>query len=99
MPKLPATYIVTNRPNGTLYVGVTSALVKRVWQHRTSAFEGFAKRHGLTRLVYFQVHATMAEAIQHENRLKKLDRARKIELIQRANPDWRDLWPLIAGSE
>ena len=99
MAKVPATYIITNRPNGTLYVGVTSALVQRIWQHRTGAVEGFAKRYGLTRLVHFEVHATMREAVQREKQLKHLSRAERIALIQRDNADWRDLRPLIAGGE
>ena len=97
MAKQPATYILTNKPNGTLYVGVTSGLVKRIWLHRTGACDGFTRRYGLTRLVQFELHATMLDAIRREKQLKKWTRARKVELIQRDNPEWLDLWPLIAG--
>lgn len=97
MAKQPAIYLVTNRPNGTLYVGVTSGLVKRIWLHRTGAYDGFARRYSLTRLVYFEMHATLIDAIRREKQLKKWSRASKIELIQRGNPDWCDLWPAISG--
>jgi putative endonuclease len=88
---------MSNRFNGTLYTGVTSALVIRVHQHRTGAIPGFTRTYGLHRLVYFERHATMREAIRREKQIKKWNRAWKVELIQSVNPDWRDLWPLISG--
>jgi len=92
----PAIYIMTNRKNGTLYVGVTSNLRRRAWEHRNGAFEGFSKRHHLVRLVYFEEHPTMASAIRREKQVKAWKRAWKIELIERANPDWNDLFHLLA---
>ncbi len=95
MEKQPALYILASRRNGTLYIGVTSNLVKRVWEHKNDVVAGFTKKYGVHLLVYYEIHATMAEAIQREKRLKKWNRAWKIELIERENPDWRDLWPGI----
>ena len=97
MAKQPAVYILASKRNGTLYVGVTSDLVKRVWQHKNDMVEGFTKRYGVHRLVYYEVYADMAEAITREKRLKKWNRAWKIELIEGENPHWRDLWPDLAG--
>jgi len=91
----PAVYIMTNRKNGTLYVGVTSDLKRRVWEHRQGLVEGFSKRYGLKRLVYFELHPTMASAIQREKQLKSWKRAWKIELIQEENPNWNDLFHLL----
>ena len=90
--KQPCVYIVTNKPNGTLYVGVTSALPKRACEHRIGAVEGFSKKYGLKRLVYVSPMDTMADAIALEKRLKKWRRAWKIALIEQANPEWRDLY-------
>ena len=77
--------------NGTIYLGVTSNLMQRVAQHRDDAFEGFSARYGVTRLVWFELHATMEHAITREKRLKAWKRAWKIELIEAGNPPWRDL--------
>ncbi|WP_374375473.1 GIY-YIG nuclease family protein [Dongia sp.] len=85
-------YIMTNAPNGTLYVGVTTDLVKRVWEHRTGALPGFTKQHGLKRLAYFESHDDINAAIQREKHLKKWRRDWKIELIERDNPRWDDLY-------
>ena len=93
--KQPAVYILASQRNGTLYIGVTSDLVQRVWQHRNGLVEGFTKKYGVHRLVYYELHADMTEAIQREKRLKKWNRAWKIELIERENPEWLDLWPMI----
>ena len=97
MAKQPAVYILASKRNGTLYIGVTSDLVKRVWQHRNDMVEGFTKQYGVHRLVYYELHADMVEAISREKRLKKWNRAWKIELIEQENPQWRDLWPELAG--
>ncbi|QPC44479.1 GIY-YIG nuclease family protein [Kaustia mangrovi] len=95
--KRPCVYILASKPNGTLYVGVTSDLVRRVWAHKTGAVEGFTRQYGVHMLVYFEFHETMPEAIMREKRLKKWNRAWKIELIGGFNADWRDLYDDIAG--
>jgi putative endonuclease len=84
-------YIMTNRPNGTLYVGVTSDLVKRVWQHREGVIDGFTKDNDLKRLVYFEFHDEIALAIQREKTMKHWSRAWKVNLILSTNPHWADL--------
>ncbi|MEM1380773.1 MAG: GIY-YIG nuclease family protein [Pseudomonadota bacterium] len=90
--KHPAVYIMTNQKRGTLYTGVTSDLPGRVYQHREGLLGGFTKVYGLKRLVWCDVHGAMASAIQAEKRIKRWRRLWKIALIERANPDWRDLW-------
>ena len=90
--KQPAIYMLANRKHGTLYVGVTSDLVGRVWQHKQGVVDGFSRRYGLKQLVYYELHETMESAILREKRLKKWNRAWKIELIESANPEWIDLW-------
>jgi putative endonuclease len=95
--KEPAVYILASQRNGTLYIGVTSDLVKRGWQHRNDAASGFSKRYGVHRLVYFEMHASMEAAIIREKRLKKWNRKWKLELIESGNPEWRDLWPGLLG--
>ena len=84
-------YIMTNRPNGTLYVGVTADLPQRVWQHRCGAIEGFTKRHGLKRLVYAERYEDVREAIRREKAIKRWRRAWKVRLIRRTNPEWDDI--------
>jgi putative endonuclease len=76
---------------------VTGDLVRRTWEHRNGLIEGFTKRYGVHRLVYFEVHGSMTEAIQREKRIKKWKRVWKIDLIEKANPEWRDLWLTILG--
>ena len=93
MSKQPAVYILASRRNGTLYIGVTSDLVKRVWQHKNDLAEGFTKKYGVHTLVYYELYTDMMEAITREKRLKKWNRAWKIRLIEQENPCWRDLWP------
>jgi putative endonuclease len=93
--KQPCVYIMTNRRNGTLYVGVTSNLVQRVWQHKSGFVEGFTERYSLHRLAWFEVHETMESAISREKQLKAGNRKRKLRLIEALNPDWRDLYPEI----
>ena len=85
-------YVMTNRPNGTLYVGVTSDLAARVWQHRQGAVAGFTKRYGLKRLVYVEPHVDMRAALQREKNIKRWPRAWKVRLILAVNPDWHDLF-------
>ena len=84
-------YIMTNRQNGTLYVGVTADLQRRVWQHRTGAVEGFTRRYGLKRLVYAERHEDNREAIRREKAIKRWRRAWKVRLIQGSNPEWADI--------
>ena len=97
MTKQPAVYILASKRNGTLYIGVTSDLVKRVWQHKNDVAEGFTKKYCVHTLVYYEMHADMTEAIRREKQLKKWNRAWKIELIEKENPHWRDLWPGLVG--
>jgi len=90
--KLPCVYILASRRNGTLYVGVTSDLVKRVWEHKNHLAEGFTKRYGVRTLVWFERHETMESAIAREKAIKEWKRRWKLELIEGQNPDWRDLY-------
>ena len=94
----PAVYILASRRNGTLYIGVTSNLVQRAWQHRQSVGEGFTRRYQVQHLVYYELHGDMEHAIEREKRLKKWNRMWKLRLIEEANPGWRDLWSDILGS-
>jgi putative endonuclease len=89
-------YILASERNGTLYIGVTSELVKRAWQHREGLVDGFSKRNGVKRLVYFEVFEDMANAIAREKAMKKWRRKWKIEAIELGNPTWRDLFEEIA---
>ena len=91
----PCVYILASQRNGTLYVGVTSSLVKRVWEHRSDFVDGFSKKYGVHMLVWYELHATMESAIEREKRLKRWNRSWKLELIEGANPEWRDLYPEI----
>ncbi len=95
MDKNPAVYILASQRNGTLYIGVTSDLVKRIWEHKEGFVEGFTKDYGCYILVYFEQHAEMSAAILREKQMKKWNRAWKIALIEKENPGWRDLWPEI----
>ncbi len=85
-------YIMTNGPNGTLYVGVTADLKRRVYEHRTGDAGGFTKRYRLTQLVYAEAHDTIQSAIQRETSIKRWPRAWKLRTIHALNPDWRDLY-------
>ncbi len=89
--KQPCVYILASKPFGTLYIGVTSDLVARLWQHREGAVEGFTKRYAVHRLVHFELFDTMESAIKREKQLKNWHRDWKLNLIARENPDWRDL--------
>jgi putative endonuclease len=90
-------YMLASGLNGTLYVGVTSDLVKRVWQHREGLAEGFTKRYRVKMLVWYEIHADIMEAIRREKQIKKWDRSWRVELIQKTNPRWRDLYADIVG--
>ena len=91
----PAIYILASQRNGTLYIGATSDLVQRVWQHKTHEVEGFSNRYGVDKLVHFELFEDMLSAIAREKQLKKWNRAWKLELIESQNPTWRDLWDEI----
>ncbi|HEU4774124.1 MAG TPA: GIY-YIG nuclease family protein [Lysobacter sp.] len=101
MDRQPATYLLASDRNGTLYVGVTGNLVKRIWEHRNHLGEGFTRQHEVTRLVWYEMHDTMESAIIREKRIKKWRRDWKLQLIEMNNPYWTDLWPKIsaAGTE
>ncbi|MBI3514195.1 MAG: GIY-YIG nuclease family protein [Proteobacteria bacterium] len=85
-------YFMTNRPNGILYVGVTSDIARRAWEHREGLVDGFTKRHSLKRLVYVERHDDIRSAIQRETSIKRWSRAWKVNLILTNNPDWDDLY-------
>jgi putative endonuclease len=85
-------YILTNRPNGTLYIGVTGDLARRIWEHREGVADGFTRRYALKRLVYVEQHDDIRTAIQREKLIKHWSRAWKVKLILRENPDWSDLY-------
>ena len=87
----PCTYLLASHHNGTLYTGVTSNLLQRLYQHREGLIDGFTKDKGVHHLVWFEQHSTMEHAVIREKRIKKWNRAWKIRLIEEANPDWRDL--------
>ncbi|MGN6739527.1 GIY-YIG nuclease family protein, partial [Dyella sp.] len=91
-PRQPAVYIMASAERGTLYIGVTGDLKRRVWEHRDGIVEGFTQRYGLMRLVWFEHHADFPAAIAREKQLKKWNRAWKLELIESTNPAWCDLW-------
>ena len=95
MTRRPAVYILASKRNGTLYVGVTSDLVKRVWEHRNDIVEGFTSQYGVHRLVYFEMCDNMEQAILREKRIKKWNRAWKIALIEEQNSTWVDLWATL----
>ena len=92
MEKQPAVYILASGYNGTLYIGVTSNLIQRIWQHKNDLAEGFTKKYSVHSLVYYEVHEQMLSAIQREKQLKKWNRQWKINLIEKINPTWKDLW-------
>ena len=89
--KLPCVYILASKRNGTLYLGVTSNLVQRIWQHKNDFVEGFTKRYGVHTLVWFEGHESMESAIAREKAIKEWKRVWKVELIENRNPTWRDL--------
>jgi putative endonuclease len=89
-------YILASALGGTLYIGVTNNLVRRVYEHRMKVAAGFTKKYGVHRLVYFEQHTDIEAAIRREKRLKKWNRAWKIRLIEETNPNWDDLYPQIA---
>jgi len=97
MNRQPAVYLLTNRPYGTLYTGVTSDLPGRIWQHKNTVTTGFSAKYNLTRLVYFELFQDMYQAISREKQIKAGSREAKIRLIEKTNPAWSDLYPGICG--
>jgi putative endonuclease len=93
----PAVYLIANRRQGAIYTGVTSDLVRRIWQHREGIIDGFSKRYGCKRLVWYELHGTMEGAIAREKQIKGGSRRKKLALIEASNPDWRDLYFEIIG--
>jgi putative endonuclease len=93
--KQPAVYILASKRNGTLYIGVTSDLVKRIWEHRNDMAEGFTKRYGVHQLVWYELHENMESAIEREKRLKEWKRKWKLELVESTNPNWLNLYYTI----
>jgi putative endonuclease len=93
----PCVYLLASRRNGVLYVGVTSNLPQRIWQHRNNVVAGFTSRYQVHRLVWFEQHQTMESAILREKAIKEWQRHWKLELIETSNPYWRDLYPEICG--
>ena len=92
MPKQPCVYILASKINGTLYVGVTSDLNKRIWEHKNNVIEGFTKRYSVHTFVWYETHESMESAISREKELKKWKRQWKLDLINETNPEWRDLY-------
>jgi putative endonuclease len=95
--KCPFVYILASEKRGTLYLGVTSNLVKRIYEHKEGIVEGFTQEYGVKTLVYYEMHETMELAIAREKKLKKWKRDWKIALIEKLNPDWSDLYGEIIG--
>ena len=88
----PCVYMMTSSRNGTLYIGVTSDLITRVWQHKNNVVEGFTKKYEAHQLVWYEPHGNMESALSREKALKKWDRIWKLRLIEQFNPDWQDLY-------
>ncbi|MFO8032946.1 MAG: GIY-YIG nuclease family protein [Desulfohalobiaceae bacterium] len=92
MEMQPCVYILASKRNGTLYIGVTSNLIQRIWEHKNNIIEGFSKRYNVHLLVWFELHANMESAIIREKQLKNWKRKWKLDLIENTNPYWRDLY-------
>ncbi|MCY3693051.1 MAG: GIY-YIG nuclease family protein, partial [Chloroflexi bacterium] len=90
--KQPCVYILASQRNGTLYIGVTSNLTQRIWQHKHDVIDGFSKRYQTHSLVWYEIHDNMESAITREKALKRWNRAWKLALIEQGNPAWRDLY-------
>jgi len=93
MERQPCVYMLASKRNGTIYTGVTSHLVKRIWEHKNNVVDGFTKKYQVHALVWYEQHATMDTAIQREKMIKSWKRAWKIKVIEAINPQWRDLYP------
>jgi len=90
-------YILASKPNGTLYTGVTSNLIQRVWQHKHDVIQGFTRKYNVKTLVYYEVHENAESALTREKKIKRWRRAWKLDLIEDSNPEWRDLYDDILG--
>jgi putative endonuclease len=90
-------YLLSSKPYGTLYVGSTADLVRRVWEHKIKAIPGFTAKYGADRLVWFEEHESLAAAARRESQIKEWKRAWKIELIEKDNPHWIDLYPTLSS--
>ena len=90
-------YILASKQNGTLYIGVTSDLIKRIWEHKESLADGFTKKYNVKKLVYYEQHQNAQNAIQREKRVKEWKRNWKLELIEKFNPKWNDLYDSLVG--
>ena len=93
--KTPVVYILTNERNGTLYTGVTSDIVKRIYEHKNSITKGFSARYSCKSLVFYELHDSMDSAITREKQIKSGSRKKKLQLIESMNPEWRDLYSTI----
>ena len=93
--KQPCVYLLASRRNGTLYVGVTSDLIKRIWEHKNHVVAGFTQKYGVGKLVWYEPHASMESAIQREKAIKEWKRAWKMNLIEKTNPEWVDLFETL----
>ena len=92
-------YILASKRNGTLYIGVTSDLLKRIWQHKNKLFDGFSKKYEVDKLVYYEIFPDSLSAIKREKRIKKWRRVWKLRIIEEKNPEWKDLFQEIGGSD
>ena len=95
--KSPCVYLLASKPDGVLYLGVTSDLVKRIWQHKNSFVDGFSKKYNVHNLVWFEQHVDILSAITREKNIKRWKREWKVRLIEESNPEWRDLYDEIIG--
>ena len=95
--KQPAVYILASQRNGTLYIGVTSNLIRRFWEHKNNFVEGFTNKYHIHYLVYYELHSNMQSAILREKQLKKWNREWKLKLLEEKNPTWKDLWNEVIG--
>ncbi len=95
--KSPCVYLLASKPDGVLYLGVTSDLVKRLWQHKNAFVDGFSKKHNVHHLVWFEQHEDMTSAITREKNIKKWKRGWKVRLVEEGNPEWCDLYEEIIG--
>ncbi len=92
------TYILANKKNGVLYIGITSDIIKRIWEHKNKVIKGFTQKYKINKLVYFEIYSDPENAIKREKRLKFYKRQWKIDLIEKSNSEWQDLYPLLIGN-